>query len=55
MQASYESIKLDRIEQYGRRQNLEFKGIPVQENEVVVVVVVVIYCRALIKQYKHEI
>ena len=31
--ASVESAKLDNIEQYGRRQNLEFKGIPQTEGE----------------------
>ena len=31
--ASIESAKLDNIEHYGRRQNLEFKGIPQTEGE----------------------
>jgi len=31
--ATSEEIKLDNIEQYGRRQNLEFKGVPVTGNE----------------------
>jgi len=28
-----EATKLDSLEQYNRRQNLEFEGIPVSENE----------------------
>ena len=30
---SDESSKLDNLEMYGRRQNLEFEGIPFQKNE----------------------
>ena len=31
--AESDTSKIDAIEQYGRRQNLEFKGVPVTENE----------------------
>ena len=38
--ADAEASKLDGIDQYSRRQNLEFEGVPVSENENVVDVVV---------------
>ena len=38
--ANAEALKLDGIDQYSRRQNLEFAGVPVSENENVVDVVV---------------
>ena len=38
--AEVETFKLDSIDQYSQRQNLEFKGIPVTENKDVVDIVV---------------
>ena len=38
--AESDSRKIDAIEQYGRRQNLEFKGVPVTENENVLSTVI---------------
>ena len=39
MKSNAESMKLDAIHQYGRRQSFQFKGVPVTENEDIELIV----------------